>query len=89
MGRQEPAEILRESGKLSSTAWENVFVFSCSTAFHSIVTASPALRIAFLKGFALVYTRKKKNQISEYLVIQFVEHIAKVFHTFFWKSFFV
>lgn len=51
MGRQEPAEIVRESGKLSSTVWENVFVFSHSTAFYSIVTAFPALRIVFPKGF--------------------------------------
>lgn len=84
MGRYCPAEILRESEKLSSTAWENVFVFSHSTAFYSIVTA---LRIVFLKGLAVVCTRRI-NKISDYLVMQFLEHIVKVFYIFFWEVFF-
>lgn len=88
MGRHGPAEILRESEKLSSTAWENVVVFSHSPALYSIVTVLPLLRIVFLKGFAVVCTRRI-NKISEYLVMRFLEHIVKVFYVFFfWKSFF-
>lgn len=41
MGMYDTSEILGQSEKLSSTAWENVFVFSHSTVFHSMVSALP------------------------------------------------